>query len=53
MDADIVMRADGWYWFDLDGRLIGPYETRSEALRVSKIDEDVWPMWPMEYDLDT
>lgn len=30
MDADIILRVDGWYWFDLDGRMIGPYDTRQK-----------------------
>lgn len=40
MEADILMRTDGWYWFDDLGNLVGPYETRAEAVRAAKCDSD-------------
>jgi hypothetical protein len=40
--SDIIMRQDGWYWIDEHGNLIGPYETRGEAVCAGDEDEDVF-----------
>lgn len=52
MDADIILRVDGWYWFDLDGRMIGPYDTKAEAEHVAKMDEDFLFFWDEEYEFE-
>ncbi len=49
-DPDIILRPDGWYWFDPSGNLIGPYESRAEAIHAGRVDDDV-ELWT-EYEID-
>ena len=49
-DPDIILRPDGWYWFDPSGNLIGPYESRAEAIYAGRVDDDV-EIWT-EYEID-
>jgi len=48
LDPDVILRQDGWYWFDPSGNLIGPYESRAEAIYAGRYEED----FSTEYEID-
>jgi len=50
-DPDVILRPDGWYWFDAIGNLIGPYDTRAEAIYAGRLDDDVETL-SGEYDFE-